>query len=135
MREFARERARKRTSGHQRTAIEAHLLSRKFIAHAASELRRPLSDSARQNDTAAAGILGPEQPGPPESRVRRRPAEAVRTLAGCSSSPSAPPLSLLPSDPPASVYGTSYFLSTQVVGTSLVRRSRETVWMREWGGV
>ena len=31
-------------------------------------------------DTAAAGILGPEQPGPPESRVRRRPAEAVRTL-------------------------------------------------------
>ena len=48
MREIARERARKRTSGHQRTAIEAHLLSRKFIAHAASELRRPLSDRARQ---------------------------------------------------------------------------------------
>lgn len=37
------------------------------------ETREPALDTA-------AGILGPEQPGPPESCVRCRPAEAVRTL-------------------------------------------------------
>jgi hypothetical protein len=49
IREIARERARKRTSGHQRTAIEGDGRTRSV---APSELRRPLSDRARKNGNA-----------------------------------------------------------------------------------